>query len=86
MGALEDLEENLVEGEAGRVPGWQPPAHLGPLPVELESRARRLLANQQELIVALEQTRRDTARHLLAVRSVPASRSDSSSIYLDVSG
>jgi len=63
---------------------WVPPAHLGALPRECEDRARHLLANQKKLIVALEQARNHTLKHLTAVRSVPSERTERASLYLDV--
>lgn len=63
---------------------WVPPAHLGALPREFEDRARHLLANQKRLIVALEQARNHTLKHLTAVRSVPSERTERASLYLDV--
>ena len=54
--ALDELEltlaatEKVLLGEQGELPDWTPPAHLGPLPVELTTRAHRLLVRQRALI------------------------------------
>ena len=54
--ALDELEEALAAtervllGEQDELPDWTPPAHVGPLPVELTTRAHRLLVRQRALI------------------------------------
>jgi hypothetical protein len=65
---------------------WTPPSGLGPIPVELEGRARELLAGQRELIAELEHTKRATATQLAALRKVPATRPTGASVYLDTHG
>ena len=52
---LEQQEELVAAGQYGDVVGFSPPADLGPLPVELELSARRLLARARALEEAVEQ-------------------------------
>lgn len=71
---------------AGSTTGWTPPGDLGPIPPELETRARELLAGQRELIAELEHARRATAAQLNALRKMPATRPARASVYLDTLG
>ena len=73
-------------GEPALLPDWTPPLGLEPLPSHLADRARDLLHNQQKLIGELEQTRKNTLKHLAAIRSVPPERDARASVYLDVAG
>jgi hypothetical protein len=93
---LDELEAELGDilvptGSATGVPadsttGWTPPVDLGPLPPELEIRARELLAGQRELIAELEHARRATAAQLNVLRKMPATRPARASVYLDTLG
>jgi hypothetical protein len=65
---------------------WTPPSGLGPIPAELEGRARELLAGQRELIAELERARCATAAQLVSLRKVPATRPTGASVYLDIHG
>jgi hypothetical protein len=65
---------------------WTAPRDLGPIPAELEGRARELLAGQRELIAELEHTKRATATQLAALRKMPATRPTGASVYLDTHG
>ncbi|MGO4690023.1 hypothetical protein [Glaciibacter sp. 2TAF33] len=99
--ALDTLEAELGEmlvstlrqaqGTAGSTTqvstsGWTPPGGLGPIPADLEARARKLLAGQRELIAELEHTKRATAAQLRALRKMPATRPAAASVYLDTNG
>ncbi|WP_022883836.1 hypothetical protein [Glaciibacter superstes] len=65
---------------------WVAPRRLGPIPQDLEERARLLLAAQSERRERLEEAQRVTGRHLTALRSVPSGSSPDRSVYLDVLG
>jgi hypothetical protein len=52
---LEQQEELVAAGQYGDVVPFTPPADLGPLPVELEFSARRLLARARALEESVEQ-------------------------------
>jgi hypothetical protein len=74
---LEQQEELVAAGEYGDVVAFAPPAGLGPLPVELEFSARRLLARARALEDALEQEvdaarRRDRMLRRMQVMAPPA--------------
>ncbi|MET1042650.1 MAG: hypothetical protein ABWX59_00855 [Microbacteriaceae bacterium] len=92
--AWEDLLQHLEavaaaasRGEPEPMPeSWSPPADLGPLPAELEARAWRLLHAQHAAISRLGDEQRAVARHLSAVRAVPAVQDAGRSVYLDVTG
>ncbi|MEC5182119.1 hypothetical protein RCH07_003495 [Arthrobacter sp. CG_A4] len=64
---------------------WTPPVLTGPLPAEARRRAVALSAAQQRVAQRLEDARRDLARQLHAVSSVPGVGDPSAAIYLDVS-
>jgi hypothetical protein len=85
--ALTRVEEDLQRAvaQADPVP-WRPPIALGPIPPELVERAARLLEAQLHTIRYLEDVRRTTARHLAAVRSVPAVDSSAHPVYFDLIG
>jgi hypothetical protein len=51
---LEQQEELVASGQYGDVVAFTPPADLGPLPVELELSARRLLARARALEESVE--------------------------------
>ncbi|MHA7222575.1 hypothetical protein ACX80S_09690 [Arthrobacter sp. RHLT1-20] len=65
---------------------WTPPALTGPLPAEARRRAVALSAAQQRVAQRLEDARRDVARQLQAVSSVPGVGESAGAIYLDVNG
>ena len=74
---LEQQEELVAAGQYGDVVAFTPPADLGPLPVELEFSARRLLARARALEDALEQEvdaarRRDRMLRRMQVMAPPA--------------
>jgi hypothetical protein len=76
----------VADGFIDAPPPWTPPAGIGQIPAELVERARALLAGQRELSAELEVGKNEVARHLAAIRSVPAMRAPSASVYLDVTG
>lgn len=92
---LEELEAELVEvmvstgsvstSSTTGAPEWVAPRDIGPVPEELEERARELLGGQLELIAELERTKQATAAQLAALRRMPATRPSGASVYLDVS-
>ncbi|MBB5640811.1 hypothetical protein [Cryobacterium roopkundense] len=73
---------------AGLAPAstWRPPATIGPIPAQLEGRARDLLVCQQKLVRELDAARRTAGQHLAALRTVPPVRELDRSVYLDVTG
>jgi hypothetical protein len=91
MAALEGYaDEALVADDTAaepELPGtWEPPMHLGMLPLSLLERATALLQTQREALGHVDVFRREAGRHLAAVRSVPSNRSAASAVYLDVTG
>lgn len=64
---------------------WEPPLHLGPIPIELRARASRVLGELGESSRRLTELRLSTGQQLNALRSIPSPRADHS-IYLDVTG
>lgn len=85
--ALDRMEHELhgALAQVDPVP-WRPPIALGPIPVELQERATRLLEAQLHTIRYLEDVRQTTARHLAAVRSVPRSEVGAHPVYFDLIG
>lgn len=65
---------------------WRAPEGLGPLPADLEERARAIAARQQRAIESVQEARLTVSRHLSALRTVPAPRQTDRSVYLDVTG
>ncbi|MCB5273772.1 hypothetical protein BJG92_01296 [Arthrobacter sp. SO5] len=65
---------------------WSPPATIGRLPAEARRRALALSAAQERVARRLEEARKDVARQLHAVSSVPGVGDPSGAIYLDVNG
>lgn len=57
-----------------------------PMPVEVRARAAALAARQETLIRQLEEARRNVARQLQAVSSVPGIGDPAAAVYLDVKG
>lgn len=87
--ALDALEGELEWARDLDRPGasaWSAPAGLGPIPAELLDRAKAIQASQRELTERLLHSHGETARHLAAVRTVPAARPHTNSVYLDVAG
>jgi hypothetical protein len=80
---LDHLERELRHPDAS---GWTPPENLGPIPPELEGRARALLDAQRDAVEAMSEQREQIGRHLSAVRSVPSAHDSARSVYLDVTG
>jgi hypothetical protein len=74
-------EAGLTDGKAE----WAAPGDIGPIPAELQARAREILGGQRELIAELERTKHATAAQLAALRRMPATRPSGASVYLDVS-
>ncbi len=94
---LDQLESSLGSGARDAVlagPGerfstgvqWRAPAHLGQLPADLETRARRLLSGQLELISEIEDARRSAGVHLAAVRTIISAQHTDQAVYLDIAG
>jgi hypothetical protein len=54
--------------------------------VELLARARMIAAAQQQAIDRLELRRRETSRHLAAVRTLDPGTAGARAVYLDVAG
>ncbi len=54
---IDRFERAVAEGTDVEVGAWEPPRHLGPLPVELRARAVRLLAR-------LDASRREATVHV----------------------
>ena len=87
--ALDALERELQWGErldVNDASTWQAPVGLGALPVELLARARMIAAAQQQAIDRLELKRRETSRHLAAVRTLDPGTAGGRAVYLDVAG
>jgi hypothetical protein len=83
---LEELEHDLGDPDAGAGSPWRPPADLGPIPVEMLGRARKLAAAQQDTMAALEEEKDSTRRHLTALRALPQQRNETAPRYLDAAG
>ncbi len=64
---------------------WEPPQHLGPIPIELRGRATQLLTQLGESSRKLTELKDATGQQLNAVRSIPSVRTGAS-VYLDVAG
>lgn len=61
-------------------------ADLGPLPPELEGRARDVQRAQKSAIERVIEARRSIGQHLAALRSVPSARDTDRAVYLDATG
>jgi hypothetical protein len=90
---LNELEADLASDKEliersiipSRPTAWEPPQHLGPIPIELRSRASRILGELGESSRRLTELRATTGQQLNAVRSIPSPRTGHS-VYLDVTG
>lgn len=74
------LEKDIIPSNPT---AWQPPQHLGAIPIELRERASRILGELGESSRQLNELRIATGQQLNAVRSIPSPRSEAS-VYLDV--
>ena len=83
-GAAPDSDASDSRPPVGQV--WTPPSGLGPLPAQLEVRARALLSATSNVCATLALRHFDIGRHLAAVRSVPSAASSRPPVYLDVAG
>lgn len=85
--ALTSMEHDLQGALATIDPvPWRPPIALGPIPPELMERAARILEAQMHTIRYLEDVRQTTAKHLAAVRAVPATEVGPHPVYFDLIG
>jgi hypothetical protein len=84
----DDVHDGLRLGLAGGVGAplerWMPPAGLGPLPAELEDRARRIAAAQLEVTALLAGLQAETAKQRAAARAVPLAHDRAAAAYVDV--
>ena len=71
---LDDMEDRLAEGWRALSEGkvdirpFEPPAGLGPIPVELRARAERILEETRAFETALTQRSEAVARQLMMTR------------------
>lgn len=65
---------------------WTPPLHLGPIPVELEGRARLLLDAQTEAAGMISEAKAQTVKHIHAIDLIPEPQGRSRLAFLDVTG
>lgn len=83
---IEELRAQLARIKAGQEPGdWSPPSVAGPLPEEYAGAVRELIEKQRSVMEALEEARRRTGEHLVAVRAAEPARGYHAA-YLDVEG
>ena len=93
LDVLDQLESDLAADRAlieravlpTQPTAWEPPQHLGPIPIGLRGRASRILGELGESSRRLNELRVTTGQQLAAVRSIPSPRAEKS-IYLDVTG
>jgi hypothetical protein len=78
--ALDELERYADAPALGV--DWEPPAGLGPMPIELLPRAQRVAQAQQRAVRRLTDERRLAAAHLEAVDA--AAPAPVRAIYLDL--
>jgi hypothetical protein len=96
LGALElevDAAEQLLRQpvDAADLPGYlgrsfQPPPGLGPLPMELADRARRLLERQLELAEGLTTAMQANRAQAMLAKRMRADRSDPRPVFVDRAG
>ena len=90
---LESLEADLANDrillDSGILPSqptaWEPPQHLGPIPIGLRERATGILGELGESARRLNDLKMTTGQQLVAVRSIPSARAETS-VYLDITG
>lgn len=86
--ALAEME--AVAGASGHKawtpPEWHPDPDLGPLPPELEQRARDVQALQVSAIARVVEARRTVVKHLAALKAVPPAKDTGRAVYLDARG
>ena len=90
---LDELEADLAADRAmieqAVIPtqptAWEPPHHLGPIPIHLRERASRILGELGESARRLSDLKVSTGQQLTAVRSIPSARAKTS-VYLDITG
>lgn len=80
---LDALDAELSDGGTGGA--WHPPAGIGPLPADLEDRARSLVRAQTERAASVRAELDALRRHLDALDRIPPSRPDAA-VYLDLDG
>ena len=82
VGLLEQLAD---AGDAAAARPWEPPAALGPLPVELRERAVALLDRQRRALARVEPLLAGTRQQLDAVRRTGhAGPRPGTPVYVDV--
>lgn len=85
--ALDKLELDVAAAMTGDLPAaWVPPTGLGPIPQELEGRARLLLEAQMEATELIGASKASTAKHLQAIASIPEPDGRPRLAFLDVTG
>lgn len=88
LSALAEME--AVAGASGdgtwAPSAWSPDPDLGPLPPELEERAREVQAKQKSAIARVLEARRTVIKHLAALKSVPPAKDSDRAVYLDATG
>jgi hypothetical protein len=90
---LESMETDLANDrillDSGILPtqptAWEPPQHLGPIPIALRERASGILGELGESARRLTELKTSTGQQLTAVRSIPSARAQTS-VYLDITG
>lgn len=81
---LDDFEAEIdhIMTEADLpAPPWSPPAGLGPLPLDLEERARQILRAQHAAVRHAQDRLKSARKHRDALNSVPTAQKEA--IYLD---
>lgn len=73
-------------GDSSFVPDAWSPADLGPIPLDLVDRARRVEQWQKAAMARVQEAKRLAASHLAALKTVPSPRPVAQSVYLDVTG
>ena len=84
---LDRLEADIALAVSGGFPSsWEPPAELGPLPVALGARARRVLDAQADAMDLLADMKHDAGAHLAALAAVSPGPGSARPLLLDVRG
>jgi hypothetical protein len=83
---VEQMAEKIIASADGdALPGWEPPAHLGPLPRHLLDRAQRLLDRQQTVIARIPPLLAATRQqHQIGQRIGHATTRPITPVYVDV--